>query len=195
MPSAEEICDVKGALLEPLCDVLGRSLPSVVMFELHDHLTRGMADEADAMPYRKEYPHIKVCDRGEEVGEPAATMVRDEVSPVMHLKTLSMVIPSSTTKDGPAHSINGRCVSWRAEQVIIDRRLPTASRTTAPVVAVMVLAIDDAVADRTRAAGYDIESCVWETRAAFLQDLSGTEEVVRLALAVKANAHRGRRAG
>jgi microcystin degradation protein MlrC len=111
--SAEGCDDVEGTLLGELRQVVGRDLPIVVTLDLHGHTTPAMVEHASALLYCHEYPHVDGVDRGKEAVGLAAQIVRGDVRPVMHLTTLPLIIPPSTTVDGPARAINERCFAWR----------------------------------------------------------------------------------
>ena len=136
--SAEGIDDVEGTLLTELREVVGADLPVVVTLDLHGHTTRAMLDHADALLYCHEYPHVDGFERGEEAVRLAAQIVRGKVRPVMHLETLPMMLPPSTT---PAVDDNGgtgagdqRSVLWvggtaRSARLRLCSRLPAHRRS------------------------------------------------------------------
>ena len=96
--------DLEGTLLGEVRAAVGPELPIVVTLDLHGHTTRAMVDNATALLYCHEYPHVDAYERGEEAMRLAARIVRGESRPVMHLKTLPMLIPPSTTaRRGPAN--------------------------------------------------------------------------------------------
>ncbi|MDP9363549.1 MAG: M81 family metallopeptidase, partial [Chloroflexota bacterium] len=174
--SAEGIDDVEGTLLGELRDLVGRDLPVVVTLDLHGHTTPAMVEHADALLYCHEYPHVDGFERGEEAMALAAGIVRGETRPTMHLETLPMMLPPSTTRSGPAAAINELCFAWEAKPGVIDCAFVHGfPHTDVPIVATGVLATADGDPALARAAAQDVAGRVWENRADFLQELPGAE--------------------
>ena len=184
--SAEGIDDVEGTLLAELREVVGADLPVVVTLDLHGHTTRAMLDHADALLYCHEYPHVDGFERGAEAVGLAARIARGEVRPVMHAEALPMMLPPSTTVEGPARAINEACFGWEARPGLLDCAFVHGfPHTDVSIVGAAVLATADGDADLARTAARDVARRVWDGRAAFLQHLPGAEEAVRLALAAQ----------
>jgi microcystin degradation protein MlrC len=184
--SAEGIDDVEGTILGELREVVGRELPIVVTLDLHGHTTPAMVEHANALLYCHEYPHVDGVERGREAVALAAQIVRGEARPVMHLETLPLMIPPSTTVDGPARAINELCFAWEEKPGIIDCAFTHGfPHTDVPIVATSVLATADGDAELARAAAQDVARRIVATRDAFLRDLPGAEEAVRQALAAE----------
>lgn len=185
--SAEGIDDVEGTLLGEVRALVGPALPIVVTLDLHGHTTAAMVEHADALLYCHEYPHVDGFERGAEAMALAARIARGEVRPTMHLETLPMMLPPSTTRDGPARAINERCFAWEAKPGVLDCAFVHGfPHTDVPIVATTVLATADGDPDLARAAAQDVAARVWDGRADFLQTLPGAEEAIRRALAAEA---------
>ena len=181
--SAEGIDDIEGTLLAELREVIGADLPVVVTLDLHGHTTQAMIAHADALLYCHEYPHVDGYERGEEAVDLASRIVRGEVRPVMHLETLPMLIPPSTTVEGPAQAINEACFGWEAQPGVLDCAFVHGfPHTDVPIVAASVLATTDGDTELARKAARDVAHGLWEMRDSFLQHLPGAQEAVRLAL-------------
>jgi microcystin degradation protein MlrC len=182
--SAEGIDDVEGAVLAEARRRLGPDLPIVVTLDLHGHTTPEMLANANALLYCHEYPHVDIYERGDEAVELAARIVRGEANPVMHLETLPMMIPPSTTREGVARAIAERCADWESKPGVIDCAFVHGfPHTDVPIIAVTVLATADGDAALARTAAADVARTIWERREEFRQDLPGAEEAVRRALA------------
>ena len=88
---------MKGPFSAELRELVGPEIPIVVSLDLHGNTTEAMLEHATAAFYCHEYPHVDGYDRGEEVIETAAKILRGEIAPVMHLRRLPLIIPPSTT--------------------------------------------------------------------------------------------------
>jgi microcystin degradation protein MlrC len=184
--SAEGIDDVEGAVLREARRRFGAALPIVVTLDLHGHTTPEMVANADALLYCHEYPHVDIYERGEEAIELAAKLVRGEVKPVMHLETLPMMIPPSTTREGIAREINEVGAAWETKPGIIDCAFVHGfPHTDVPIIAVTVLATADGDASLAKAAAQDVARTIWARREEFRQALPGAEEAVGRALAAE----------
>jgi microcystin degradation protein MlrC len=184
--SAEGIDDVEGTLLAELREVVGRELPIVVTLDLHGNTTQTMLDHANALLYCHEYPHVDGVERGKEAVRLAAQIVRGEIKPVMHLERLPLMVPPSTTVDGPARAINELCFAWEAKPGIIDCAFTHGfPYSDVAIVCTSVLATADGDADLARTAAQDVARRITETRGDFLRDLPGADEAVRQALAAE----------
>ena len=129
-PTASRIW--KGRFLAELRELVGREIPIVVSLDLHGNTTQAMLEHATAAFYCHEYPHVDTYDRGVEIVETAAKILRGEITPVMHLRRLPLIIPPSTTLSGPAKAINERCFEWERragrDRLQLHPRLPAHRR-------------------------------------------------------------------
>src|SRR3954470_16478317 len=98
--TAEGIDDVEGTLLAEIREVVGPDLPVVVTLDLHGHMTPTMVEHADLLLNCHEYPHVDCYERGMEAVQLAARLVRGEIHPHLHLESLPMIIPPTTTMEG-----------------------------------------------------------------------------------------------
>jgi microcystin degradation protein MlrC len=185
--SAEGIDDVEGAILAEVRQVLGPDLPVVVTLDLHGHMTPAMVEHADLLLNCHEYPHVDCYERGAEAIALAAKLARGEIDPRMHLETLPMMIPPTTTMEGIGQEITQVCLGWEQRPGIIDCALVHGfPHTDVPIMGTAVLATADGDAALAREAAQTVARQVWAMREAFRQDLPNSEEAVRLALAAEA---------
>ncbi len=185
--SAEGVDDVEGTVLAATREAVGPEMPLVVTLDLHGHMTPAMVQHADLLLNCHEYPHVDSYERGIEAVELAARLARGEISPRMHWEPLPMMIPPTTTMEGPGREITQACLAWEERPGIIDCALVHGfPHTDVPIMATSVLATADGDADLAREAAQAIARQVWEMREAFRQELPGAAEAVRLALASEA---------
>lgn len=182
--SAEGVDDIEGAILVAVREAMGLEMPLVVTLDLHGHMTPTMVEHADLLLNCHDYPHVDCYERGFEAVELAARLARGEISPRMHLETLPMMIPPTTTMEGTGREITEACLAWEERPGIIDCALVHGfPHTDVPIVSTSVLATADGDADLARSTARAMARQVWEMRDAFRQVLPGAAEAVRLALA------------
>ena len=185
--SAEGVDDIEGAILAAVREAVGRNLLLVVTLDLHGHMTSTMVEHADLLLNCHEYPHVDCYERGLEAVELAARLARGEISPRMHLETLPMMLPPTTTMVGPGLEITRACLAWEERPGLIDCALVHGfPHTDVPIVATSILATADGDADLARTAARAMARQVWEGRESFRQELPGAAEAVQLALASEA---------
>lgn len=182
--TAEGIDDVEGTLLAEVREAVGGEIPLVVTLDLHGHMTPAMVEHADLLLNCHEYPHVDCYERGEEAVTLAAKLARGEMQPVMHLETLPMMIPPTTTMEGPGREITQVCLQWEQRPGMIDCALVHGfPHTDVPIMGTSVLATADGNAELARTAAQAVAAHVWERREDFRQELPDPSEAVRLALA------------
>lgn len=181
---AEGIDDLEGTLLGEIRQIVGSDLPIVVTLDLHGNQTPEMVQHADVLLNCHLYPHTDMYERGVEAVELAKAIVDGELRPVMHMVTLPMTIPPSTTMLSPAKDINELCWEWESGPGVVDVSFVHGfPHTDIPGIAVTVVATtNDDLALAERAANA-VADTIWERRGEFLVELPGAEEAVRQALA------------
>jgi microcystin degradation protein MlrC len=182
--TAEGIDDLEGTFLTELRAAVGSEIPIVLTLDLHGHATRTMIDNVNAAFWCHEYPHVDSFERGQEAIRAAVAIVNGEINPVMHLETLPLIVPPSTTFVGPARAINELCFAWEAKPGVIDCAFVHGfPHSDVPIVATSVLAMTDGDAELAKTAAQDVAQRIIDTREDFRQNLPGAEEAVAQALA------------
>ncbi|MDQ3655418.1 MAG: M81 family metallopeptidase [Chloroflexota bacterium] len=184
--SADGIDDLEGTFLAELRERVGTVIPVVVSLDLHGNTTAAMLEHATALFYCHEYPHIDTYDRGQEIVEIAARIVRGEIHPVKRLVRLPVTIPPSTTFSGPAMVINERCFHWEETPGVLDCSFTHGfPHTDVPVITTSVLVTTDndpALADLAERVANDVVTLLLDTLEEFRQSLPGAEEAMAKAL-------------
>jgi microcystin degradation protein MlrC len=181
--SAEGMDDMEGTFLKELRDLVGPEIPVVVSLDLHGNTTEAMLKHATAMFYCHEYPHIDTYDRGAEIIDVAAKIVRGEIHPVKHLVRLPVTIPPSTTFSGPAKVINERCFRWEQEPGVLDCNFAHGfPHTDVPVIVTSVLVTTDGDRDLAERVANDVVGLILDTLEDFRQSLPGAEAAIAQAL-------------
>lgn len=179
--------DLEGTLLGEVRAAVGPELPIVVTLDLHGHTSRAMVDNANALLYCHEYPHVDAYERGEEALRLAAAIVRGEVRPVMRLETRPMLIPPATTRHGASQAMNELCFAWESRPGILDAAfIHGFPHTDVPVVNAAVLVTTDGDTALAERAATELSAKLWAMRDDFLQDLPDATTAVDQALASRA---------
>jgi len=182
--SAEGIDDMEGTFLRELRAVVGDEIPVVVSLDLHGNTTQAMLDYATALFYCHEYPHIDMYERGEEIVEVAAKIVQGELKPVMHLRTLPVAIPPTTSFSGPVKAINERCFAWEGKPGVLDCNFTHGfPYTDVPVIVTSVLVVTDNDPALAKEAADDVAAYALSMIEDFRPHLPDAEEAVAQALA------------
>ncbi len=88
---AEGYDDCEGDLIHEVRQIVGPDAVIGVELDLHCHLTQLMVDEADVIVIYKEYPHVDVQARANEMFDLAVATKRGEIKPVMGLYDCRMI--------------------------------------------------------------------------------------------------------
>ena len=182
--SADGMEDMEGTFLAELRVLVGGAVPILVSLDLHGNTTDAMLKHATGAFYCHEYPHIDTYDRGAEIVEVAARIVRGEIRPVMHLVRLPLIISPSTTFSGPAKVINERCFYWEKQPGVIDCSFTHGfPHTDVSVICTSVLVTTDGNAALAQAAANDVAALIRATLEDFRETLPDAAGAIALALA------------
>jgi microcystin degradation protein MlrC len=112
--------DLEGDLVSAIRDLVGDRLPMTASFDLHGNITQRMADGLNGVFACHQYPHVDMHLRAAEAIELIVEMSRDEFRPVLHVETIPMLIPTSTTFLGPGKEMLARVLAEEAGDETID---------------------------------------------------------------------------
>lgn len=88
---AEGCDDCEGDLLARVRSIVGPNVPIGAELDPHCHLTGRMLDNADALVCYKEYPHVDIAERAEELFTIVADTLEGRVRPRMSLYDCRMI--------------------------------------------------------------------------------------------------------
>lgn len=91
--------DAEGDLLTRIRTMVGPDVPILAELDLHGHLTHAKMAAADVIVFFKEYPHIDVLPRAQEVFDLAERMLDDGLRPTMALHDCRMLGIYPTTRE------------------------------------------------------------------------------------------------
>ncbi len=89
--------DVEGDVLERLRAIVGPKCVIGVELDLHCHLTVKRVELADVIVLYKEFPHVDVAERAEELLDLVLGTIRREIAPVMSLYDCRQISSYPTT--------------------------------------------------------------------------------------------------
>lgn len=165
---AENSGDIEGDLLKAVRDEFGYDIPLVATLDLHANMTEKMVEHADLLLGVNFYPHTDRYERGREIIQLLHKMLKGEIKPVMSLKRLPMIIPTTTTIYGPAAVVNEKCWEWEAKENMLDCTFYHGfPYMDSPEIGVSVLAIADGNEDLAKEAAEDVANIIWEMREDF----------------------------
>lgn len=96
--AAEGYDDCEGDILKRIREITGPETVVGAELDLHCHLTDAMVDSADLLVIYKEYPHVDIPDRAEELFTLAADAAEGKIKPVMALFDCRMINTFRTTE-------------------------------------------------------------------------------------------------
>ncbi len=185
--SADAMEDMEGTFLTELRALVGGEIPILISLDLHGNTTDAMLKHATGAFYCHEYPHIDIYDRGVEIVEIAARIVRGEIQPVMHLLRLGLIIPPSTTFSGPASVINQRCFKWEQQPGVIDCNFTHGyPHTDVSLICSSVLVTTNGDPALAETVANDVAALILATLEDFRQTLPNAETAMAQALAATA---------
>jgi microcystin degradation protein MlrC len=181
--SAEGCDDIEGALLAGVRALIGPDVPLVVTLDLHGHLTQAMLDHATILLNCHEYPHIDLCERGEEAVELAVNLVRGEISPVTHAVILPMLLPPATTLTGPGKAITDACYARETHPAVIDCAVVHGfPHTDVPICSTAVIVTTNGEPETARRIAAEMATTIWEMREQFREEFPDPATAVAQAL-------------
>jgi microcystin degradation protein MlrC len=180
----ESTDDLEGALLEDIRALVGTT-PIVATLDLHANVTDRMAAHADILLGVQLNPHTDMHERGIELAHLVPELVSGRLRPVTHVEPLPMLLPLTTTDQGPAADVNVRCAEIEQRPGIVDctffHGFPYADGLD---VGARVVCIADRDPELARAAAREIAAYVWERREDFRPAGLSPADAVAAALAL-----------
>lgn len=165
---AEGTDDLEGDLLAAVRALVGTTTPIVVTLDLHANVSDRMGRLADALLGVHLNPHTDMHDRGVEAARLLPGLVTGQVRPVTHVEPLPMLLPLTTTDQGPAADVNDLCRRIEQRAGILDctffHGFPYADGHD---VGARIVCIADGDADLARTAAHEVAAYVWERREDF----------------------------
>lgn len=183
---AQHRAQIEEDLMRCLRQEFGEELPIGAALDLHGNLNEAFVQAADLLLGVNLYPHTDEYDRGAEVIQRMFELVSGRIKPVMHLTRLPLLVPTSTTNQGPAAEVNRLCEEWEARPGILDctffHGFPY---TDTPYVGASVLVTADGDDKLAKEAADEVANQIWARREAFMQKHPSPDTGIRTALAAE----------
>jgi microcystin degradation protein MlrC len=178
--------DPEGELVAAVRDVVGPTLPIVVSFDMHCHLTERKLRAADAIVGYHTHPHVDFVDTGTRAMRIMARTLRGEVRPVVVHRKIRMLTSAEhhNTSRPPMGELFARIAAMEREPGILGATI----FATQPWMDVAELGWSAVVvADRNRSLARvradELAWMAWERREQYLVRKTPIAEAVRQALA------------
>jgi len=178
--------DPEGELIAAVRDVVGPTLPIVVSFDMHCHLTEQKLRAADAIVGYHTHPHVDFVDTGMRAMRIMAQTLRREVRPVVVQRKIRMLTSAEhhNTSRPPMGEIFGRIAAMEQEPGILAATI-LATQPWMDVAELGWSAVVVADGDRAlaQARADELARMAWDRRVRFLVRKTPIAEAVRQALA------------
>jgi microcystin degradation protein MlrC len=111
--------DCEGDILARVREIVGPEVVVGAELDLHCHLTRTMLEQASILVIYKEYPHVDIPDRAEELFALATDAAEGRTRPVMAMHDCRMIGTFRTTRE-PLRSFVDRMVALEGKDDILS---------------------------------------------------------------------------
>lgn len=95
----ESLDDAEGEILTRVRDIVGADLPVAATFDLHTHMTRRMAENADIVVGYQTCPHVDLRRTGKAAMDILVRTIRGEVRPRVSMRKIRMMTSSESHDD------------------------------------------------------------------------------------------------
>ena len=176
------IDDLEGDLAAGIRAAVGPDVPIVVPLDLHGNITKAMGEHIDLMLGVHHYPHTDMFERGVEAIEAIPALVDRTWRPTTHVEQIPILLPTSTTDEGPAADARDRCLAAEQHEHVIDASFFHGfPYTDVPFTgsAIVVTTNDDP--DLAKRLAGDLARHVWSRRDDFRNESVTPEVTIELA--------------
>lgn len=178
----EGIEDLESDLATAVRMLVGPDIPLVVPLDLHGNITTEMGEAIDLMLGVHEYPHTDMFDRGVEAITSLPNLINKTWRPTTHVQRVPLLLPTSTTDEGPAAAIRDLCLLAEKQADVIDATFFHGFPYTdigATGASIVVTTHDDPAL--AQAVATEIASALWDARASFLTESVSPGVAIELA--------------
>lgn len=180
---ADDVDEIESDIAVAVRALIGPDVPIVGSFDLHGNITQEMVDPFDGFFGFCLYPHEDMYDRGVEAIELVPTLLDGGVHPKIHVESIPVLLPPSTTDLYPASEVNRLCEEMEKQPGIIDctffHGFPYAD---VPHAGASIVATSDRVVEPARDAAREVARWVWDHREDFRPTGVSADEAVARAL-------------
>lgn len=176
------IPDLEGDLACAIRRLVGEAVPITASFDLHGNITQTMADALDGVFACHHYPHIDMHHRAREAIELIVHMLKDNFRPTVHVETVPMLMPTTTTFLGAGKDMLEDILRAEDHEDIIDiswfHGFPY---TDIEYVGSHICITSTRDRDRTESLAKQVATNLWECRENFRALSLSAEEAVKRA--------------
>ena len=170
--------DAEGDLMARVRDIIGPGVPFGAELDLHCHLTDLKVEAPNAIVIFKEYPHVDVTDRAEELFTIIEKTLDGTVWPVMAMQDCRMLGIYPTTRE-PLRSFVDRMAALEGKDGILSVSLGHGFPWgDTPEVGTRVLVVADADRDKATALADRLGREIWDMRHDLVPPFQSVEEAV-----------------
>ena len=170
--------DAEGDLLAHVRALVGPGVPVVAELDLHCHLTELKVASVDAMVIFKEYPHVDVTERAEELFTLLAGMLAGRIRPRMAMHDCRILGIFPTTRQ-PMRGFVDRMQALEGHGGILSVSLAHGFPWgDTPEVGMRVLVVADGDAAKARALAARLGHELWDMRADLAPPFLGIEDAL-----------------
>jgi microcystin degradation protein MlrC len=171
--------DLEGDLCVAVRELLGEGVPITAVFDLHGNVTQVMADALDGAFACHQYPHIDMHLRADEAIRLIVRMHEEGFRPVLHVETVPMLIPTTTTFEGIGEAMLARVLESEAEDGVIDASwFHGFPYTDTPHVGMHVVVTTRGDREQARRIARRLARELWSSRESFRARSLSAEEAV-----------------
>lgn len=180
---AEGEPDAEGDLLARVRALVGPEVPIAAELDLHCHLTRRKVASADLLVIYKQYPHVDVADRADELFALLRRRLDGEIRPTMAVYDCAMLGIYPTTAE-PMAGLVARMAALEAEPGVLSVSLAHGFPWgDTPEVGTRVLVVTDGDAALAARHATSLGEAVWAARDAIVPPFVGIDAAIDRLLA------------
>jgi len=181
------IADLEGDLCVAVRELVGEAVPMTAAFDLHGNVTQRMADALDGAFACHQYPHIDMHERADEAIRLIVRMHAEGFRPSLHVETVPMLIPTTTTFEGIGQRTLARVLAAETEPGVIDASwFHGFPYTDTPHVGMHVVVTTTGDRQQARDVARRIAGELWDARESFRARSLSAAEAVAEAVALAA---------
>lgn len=170
--------DAEGDLLAHVRALVGPGVPIAAELDLHCHLTELKVASADAIVIYKEYPHVDVTERAEELFEIVAGMLAGRLAPRMAMHDCRILGIFPTTRQ-PMRGFVDRMQALEGRDGILSVSLGHGFPWgDTPEIGMRVLVVADGDVARAQALATQLGRELWDLRADLAPPFLGIEDAI-----------------
>lgn len=184
--SAVSVLDADAHIVAQVRAVVGNEVPIAVALDCHANMSPDLVAQSTLLSLPSTCPEIDPAERGRRLVASLVGMARQEQRPVMALRTPSLLIPlpAQGTSTGPFAEVQQLASELAAQPGVLSAGISGGfPYADVPHAGASVLVITDGDADLANRLADQLETALWERRAALQQAPANIETAIHHAIA------------